>query len=98
VAGRRQVEAPAIPAISGAETLIVLFIRRWSKMEKYIEICPPGYQVEKRETEGEKRKRTVFCLILNRKIVFVMWDEPNWENMRQVIEQIEALRATQKLS
>ena len=67
-------------------------------MEKYIEICPPGYRVEKREIEGKKGKRMVFCLTFNRKIVFVMWDEPNWENLTQVIEQIEAFRATQKLS
>jgi len=66
-------------------------------MGEFIEICPPGYRLEAREI-GEKDKRTVFCLILERKIVFTMWDKPMWENMRQVIEQIEALRATQKLS
>jgi len=67
-------------------------------MQEFIEICPPGYLVEQKEINREKGKRTVFCLILEGKIVFTMWDKPKWEDMREKIEQIEAFRATQKLS
>ncbi len=55
-----------------------------------------GYQLQKREVETKKEKRTLFCLLKNSKIVLVMWDRADPNRINNVIAQIEAIRAIQK--